>query len=103
MRCALALAIGLGLAPLSAGAEAYAGLQIPAAHKGIKYMVELTADDSAGPFDVRIWRLDGGSMSYERKIGVGLLKDACAAEHYAVANTKSKLVKGQLVFKGGCA
>lgn len=102
MRFGLVLAIGLGLAPLSAGAEAYAGLQIPAEHKGIKYMVELTADDAQGPYDVRVWRIDGGSMSYERKIGVALLKDACASEDYAVANTKSKLEKGQLVFEGGC-
>ena len=103
MRLVLAAMIALALAPQVAAAEAYAGLIIPAEHKGIKYKVELTADDSAGPFDVRIWRIDGGSMSYERKIGVGLLKDACAAENYTVANTKSKLVKGQLVFKGGCA
>lgn len=102
MRFGLAAMIGLALAPQLAVAEGYAGLIIPAEHKGIKYKVELTAEDSAGPFDVRVWRIDGGSMSYERKIGVALLKDACAAEDYAVANTKSKLVKGQLVFKGGC-
>lgn len=102
MRFGWVLAIGLGLAPLHAGAGAYAGLQIPAEHKGIKYLVEITAEDSAGPFDARVWRIDGGSMSYERKIAVQLLKDACAGEGYALGSTKSKLVKGQLIFKGGC-
>lgn len=102
MRFGLALALGMGLAPLMAGAEAYPGLQIPAEHRGVKYMVELTAEDTAGPFDARVWRIDGGSMSYERKIGRDLVKDACASEGYAVGNTKSKLVTGQLIFKGGC-
>jgi hypothetical protein len=102
MRLVLAAMIGLALAPQIAAAEGYAGLIIPAEHKGIKYKVELTADDAAGPYDVRVWRIDGGSMSYERKIGVQLLKDACASKDYQVANTKSKLVKGQLVFVGGC-
>ena len=103
MRLVLAAMIALALAPQVAVAEGYAGLIIPAEHEGIKYKVELTADDKAGPYDVRVWRIDGGSMSYERKIGVALLKDACASEGYADANTKSKLVKGQLVFVGGCA
>ena len=102
MRFVLAAMIGLALAPQVAGAEGYAGLIIPAEHKGIKYKVELTAADAKGPYDVRVWRIDGGSMSYERKIGVALLKDACASEDYAVANTRSKIDKGQLVFKGGC-
>ncbi|GLS87279.1 hypothetical protein GCM10010873_22530 [Cypionkella aquatica] len=102
MRLVLAAMIGLALTPQLAAAEGYAGLIIPAEHKGIKYKVELTADDKAGPYDVRVWRIDGGSMSYERKVGVQLLKVACAAEDYAVANTRSKLDKGQLVFKGGC-
>ena len=66
MRFGLALAIGMALAPLHAGAEAYPGLQIPAEHRGVKFMVEITAEDSAGPFDARVWRIDGGSMSYER-------------------------------------
>ena len=102
MRFGLALAIGMALAPLYAGAEVYPGLQIPAEHKGIIYMVEITAADKAGPFDARVWRIDGGSMSYERKIGVQLVKDACAAEGYVVANRKSELVKGQLIFKEAC-
>lgn len=102
MRFGLVLAIGMGLAPLCAGAEAYPGLQIPSEHRGVKYMVELTAEDTAGPFDARVWRIDGDSMSYERKIGAALVKDACAGEGYVVANRKSKLVKGQLIFKGGC-
>ena len=102
MRFGLVLALGMALAPLQAGAGAYAGLQIPAEHKGIKYLVEITAEDIAGPFDARVWRIDGGSMSYERKIAVQLVKDTCAGEGYVVGNTKPKLVKGQLIFKGGC-
>ena len=98
-----ALAIGMALAPLHAGAEAYPGLQIPAEHRGVKYMVEITAEDSAGPFDARVWRIDGGSMSYERKIGKALVKDACAGEGYAFRAVQPKLVKGQLMFTGACA
>ncbi len=103
MRFGLALAIGMALAPLMAGAEAYPGLQIPAEHKGIKYMVEITAEDKVGPFDARVWRIDGGSMSYERKIGRALVKDACAGEGYAFRTVQPKLVKGQLMFTGACA
>ena len=102
MRFGLALALGMVLAPLHAGAEAYPGLNVPAEHKGVKYMVEITAESKAGPFDARVWRIDGSSMSYERKIGRDLVKEACASEGYAVSNTKSKLVNGQLIFTGGC-
>ena len=102
MRFGLAFSIGMALAPLCAGAEAYPGLKVPAEHKGIKYMVEITADDKAGPFDARVWRIDGGSMSYERKIGAALVKDACAVEGYGFRAVNSKLVKGQLMFTGAC-
>lgn len=103
MRFGLVLAIGMGLAPLCAGAEVYPGLQIPAQHRGVKYMVEITAEDSAGPFDARVWRIDGGSMSYERKIGKTLVQDACAGEGYTFRTVQPKLVKGQLMFTGACA
>ncbi|MDB5666053.1 hypothetical protein [Cypionkella sp.] len=102
MRFGLVLAIGMGLAPLHAGAEAYPGLQIPAEHRGVKYMVEITAEDKAGPFDARVWRIDGGSMSYERKIGRDLVKQACAGESYSFRNVQATLIEGQLMFKGVC-
>jgi hypothetical protein len=103
MRFGLALAIAIGFAPLMAGAEAYPGLQIPAEHKGIKYMVEITAEHTAGPYDARVWRIDGGSMSYERKIGRALVKDACVGEGYGFRAVQPKIVKGQLMFAGACA
>lgn len=103
MRFGLVVAIGLGIAPLMAGAEAYPGLQIPAEHRGVKYMVEITAEDAAGPFDAQVWRIDGGSMAYERKIGRALVKDACAAEGYVFQAVQPSLVKGQLMFTGACA
>lgn len=103
MRFGLALVIGMGLAPLMAGAEAYPGLQVPAEHKGVKYLVEITAEDITGPFDARVWRIDGGSMSYERKIGAALVKDACAGEGYAFRAVRPKLAQGQLIFAGACA
>ncbi len=103
MRFGLVLAIGMALAPLHAGAEVYPGLQIPAEHRGVKYMVEITAEDEAGPFDARVWRIDGGSMSYERKIGRALVKDACAGEGFGFRAGQPNLVNGQLMFTGACA
>lgn len=103
MRFGLVLALGMALAPVMAGAEAYPGLKLPAEHRGIKYLVEITAADKAGPFDARVWRLDGRSMSYERKIGAALVKDACAGEGYGFRNVQAKLVKGQMIFTGACA
>lgn len=103
MRFGLVLALGMALTPQFAGAEAYPGLQIPAEHRGVKFMVEITAEDTAGPFDARVWRIDGGSMSYERKIGRALVKDACEGEGYTLrAGVQPKVVKGQLMFTGAC-
>lgn len=90
--------------PLVAGAEAYPGLIIPIEQAGVEFKIEITADDKAGPFDLRIWRLDGKSMAYQRRKARALAALACETEGYQFDGAALGMVTelGEFVIKAGC-
>ena len=90
--------------PQVIGAEAYPGLIIPIEQAGVEFKIEITAADKAGPFDLRIWRLDGKSMAYQRRKARELATLACESEGYQFDSAAIGLVSdaGEFVIKAGC-
>ncbi len=90
--------------PLVAGAEAYPGLIIPIERAGVEFKIEITADEKSGPFDLRIWRLDGKSMAYQRKKARELAAMACESEGYQFDRSAVGMVSaaGEIILKAGC-
>lgn len=87
-----------------AGAEAYPGLIIPIEQAGVEFKIEITAADKAGPFDLRIWRLDGKSMAYQRRKARELAALACDSEGYSFDASARATVSaaGEIILTAGC-
>lgn len=90
--------------PQVMAAEAYPGLIIPIEQAGVEFKIEITAEDKAGPFDLRIWRLDGKSMAYQRRKARELAALACDSEGYGFdASVRAKVTSaGEIILKAGC-
>jgi hypothetical protein len=90
--------------PQAVGAEAYPGLIIPLEQAGVEFKIEITADDKAGPFDLRIWRLDGKSMAYQRRKARELAALACDSEGYNFDASARATVSaaGEIILTAGC-
>jgi hypothetical protein len=102
-RTLLIVSLLVGL-PTVAGAQSYPGLIIPIEQAGVEFKIEITADDKAGPFDLRIWRLDGKSMRYQRKKARELAALACESEGYQFDRAAVGVVTGdgEIILKAGC-
>lgn len=90
--------------PQVIGAEAYPGLIIPIEQAGVEFKIEITAADKAGPFDLRIWRLDGKSMAYQRRKARELAALACDSEGYSFDASARATVSaaGEIILTAGC-